>query len=70
MRLPKYKQHEKMGDGDPLKMAGLPVWTPTGKRRRHKYPSDRQVKKRRRDRGDPLNIGFPDERLGLRAFGG
>ena len=37
-------------------------------RRRHKYPSERQVKKRRRDRGDPLNIGFPNERLGLRAF--
>jgi hypothetical protein len=25
MRLPKYKQHEKMGEGDPLKMAGLPM---------------------------------------------
>lgn len=25
MRIPKYKQHEKMGEGDPLRMAGLPV---------------------------------------------
>jgi len=37
--------------------------------RRKTYPSQRQIKKRRRDRGDPENIGFPNERLGLRAFG-
>ena len=24
-KIPAYKQHEKMGQGDPLKMAGLPM---------------------------------------------
>ena len=25
MRIPKYKQHERMGEGDPIRMAGLPM---------------------------------------------
>ena len=25
MRIPKYKQHERMGQGDPIRMAGLPM---------------------------------------------
>ena len=24
-RIPKYKQHERMGQGDPIRMAGLPM---------------------------------------------
>ena len=36
---------------------------------RKSYPSDRQIKKRRRDRGDPEGIGYPNEGdLGLRAL--
>ena len=45
MRLPKYKQHERMGEGDPLKMAGLDAIKPklkTPKSPRNKRRYDRR----------------------------
>ena len=38
-------------------------------KRKKPYPSNRLIKKRRRDRGDPEGIGYPNEGdLGLRAL--
>ena len=47
MRLPKYKQHEKMGDGDPLRMAGLPMQSKGKLSKSHRNKKKRWEKKAR-----------------------
>ena len=61
MRLPKYKQHEKMGEGDPLRMAGLPMQSKggLGKTKRNKGI----YKKKQNDR--LLRNLSPEERMYL-----
>tara|TARA_R110002050_G_scaffold1425_3_gene10301 strand:+ start:12463 stop:12672 length:210 start_codon:yes stop_codon:yes gene_type:complete len=55
MRIPKYKQHEKMGQGDPMRMAGLDVVKPklkTPKSPRNKKRYDKRMRNWRMT-GDP-----------------
>jgi len=52
-RIPAYKQHERMGEGDPLKMAGLPMQS-KGKGRLSKT---KRNKNKKRKPFDPMGYG-------------
>ena len=56
MRIPKYKQHERMGEGDPIRMAGLDLKKPT-KRNKYRRELDRDKKRRDRQRDIPHGDG-------------
>jgi len=59
-RIPTYKQHERMGEGDPLKMAGLPMQS-KGKGRLSKTPRNKRLGPGRLDkkRNSSYNFQFP-----------
>ena len=52
-KIPAYKQHERMGEGNPLKMAGLPMQS-KGKGRLSKT---KRNKNKRRKPFDPMAYG-------------
>ena len=51
MRIPKYKQHERMGEGDPIRMAGLPMQS------KGKLSKTKRNKNKKRKPFDPMGYG-------------
>ena len=49
MRIPKYKQHERMGQGDPMRMAGLDVSKPKLRIKKPKTKLKRRRNKKEED---------------------